>query len=59
MRKISVEWMLEISHHTKLKRETSFIGVYLLDQMLSIDREVTTQNIQLLAMTVLFIASKY
>jgi hypothetical protein len=51
--------MLEISHRTNIKRETIFIAVYLLDQMLSVDREVTTQNLQLLATTALFIACKY
>jgi cyclin B len=51
--------MLEISHRSDIKTETIFIGVYLLDQMLSIDRSVTTQNLQLLATATLFIACKY
>lgn len=59
MRKLAVEWVVEISHRSSLKRETVFMGVALLDQMLAKWKEVTVQNLQLVATCALFIACKY
>lgn len=59
MRKVIVEWMIEISHRANLRRETIFMGVHLFDTIMDKLKNVATSSIQLVATTAMFIAAKY
>lgn len=59
MRKVVVEWMLEVSHRSKMRRETVFMAVKLLDSGLEHLRDINISNVQLLAVTSLFMSAKY
>ena len=60
MRQVLVEWLVEMAHSSKaISRETVFLGVRLLDICLGRMSQLTTQNLQLLATTCIFMASKY
>lgn len=59
MRKLVVEWIIELCHQFKLKTETLFMSVHLFDLVVSAFRDLNSANLQLLAITVVFISSKY
>lgn len=59
MRKVVVEWLLEISHRASLRRETVFMGVQLFDTIVERLKNLPVYSIQLVATTALFIAAKY
>jgi hypothetical protein len=59
MRKVVVEWMLEVSHRSKMRRETVFMAVKLLDAGLEKLPDVGPANVQLLAVASLFMSAKY
>ncbi len=59
MRKVVVEWMLEVSHRSTMKRETVFMAVRLFDCGLAGMKEVGITNVQLLATTAMFMSAKY
>ena len=42
-----------------MKPETIFHGIHLLDMMLSAEKGITLENLQLLAISCLFVSSKY
>lgn len=51
--------MLEVSHKSTMRRETAFMAVKLLDYGLSGLSEIGVANVQLLAVTALFMSAKY
>jgi hypothetical protein len=59
MRKVVVEWMIEISHRANLRRETIFMGVHLFDTVMDKMKSVPTSSIQLVSIATMFIAAKY
>jgi len=59
MRKVIVEWMLEVSHRSKMRRETIFMAVKLFDTGLDSFKDITVVNVQLLAIAALFMSAKY
>ena len=59
MRKVVVEWMLEVSHFSKMRKETAFMAVKVFDNGLESMRDISPINAQLLAVTCLFISAKY
>lgn len=58
MRSILVDWIIEIHLRFRLNPETLFLSINLMDRFLSIE-QVDLQKLQLLAVSSLFIASKY
>ena len=54
-----VEWMLEVSHRSKMRRETVFIAIKIFDEGLENFKDINPSNAQLLAVTSLFVAAKY
>mmetsp|Transcript_19021 Transcript_19021/g.28329 ORF Transcript_19021/g.28329 Transcript_19021/m.28329 type:complete len:414 (-) Transcript_19021:41-1282(-) len=58
MRKILVNWMIEVSIEFQLMSETLFLSVAILDQYLQ-KKQVSRANLQLVGMACMFIASKY
>ena len=59
MRRTTVEWMLEVSHRSKMKRETIFMAVKMFDCGLDTIKDIGAANGQLLAVTCLFMSAKY
>lgn len=61
VRKVVVEWLLQVSHSINpiLRRETIFMGVHIFDLVVPKLKDVSLKNIQLIALTSLFIAAKY
>ena len=58
MRKLLVNWMVEVSIEFQLMSETLFLSVSLLDQFLQL-RKVPRDRLQLLGMASMLLASKY
>jgi hypothetical protein len=58
MRSILVDWLVEVSVKFKLKLQTLFITVYLIDKYLSVSI-ITRTKLQLLGVTSMFIACKF
>jgi cyclin B len=58
MRAILVDWIIEVHLKFKLLPETLFITVNLIDRYLSIIN-IKRNNLQLVGVTAMFIASKY
>jgi hypothetical protein len=57
MRKILVEWMLEIAHENEYQRETMHMAVNIVDRFLSVTRAVVQRTrFQLLGIAAMFIA---
>jgi len=57
MRSILVDWMIQVQHHLLLSQETLYLAVGILDNVLH-RRDVDPDNLQLLGITSLLIASK-
>lgn len=58
MRAVLVDWLVEVHRMFKLIPETLFLCVSLVDRYLSVT-QVTRDNLQLVGVTAMFIASKY
>jgi cyclin A len=58
MRCICIDWLCEVSQEYKLQKETLFFAVNLLDRYLSI-KKVSRSKLQLVAITIIYIAAKY
>lgn len=60
MRKILVDWLVDVHRKFKLRQETLFIAVNLIDRYLEATTEsVPKSKFQLFGITCLFIAAKY
>ena len=57
MRSILIDWLIDIHYQLKLKEETLYICIYILDAYLS-KQLITKRYFQLLGITSLFLASK-
>ncbi|XP_074572122.1 cyclin-A3-1-like [Curcuma longa] len=58
MRAVLVDWLVEVAEEYKLLSDTVYLSVSYIDRFLSFNA-VTRQNLQLLGVTSMFIASKY
>jgi hypothetical protein len=58
MRLILIDWLVDVHFKYKLREETLFLGVWILDTFLS-KIEINRRVLQLIGITSLFIASKY
>jgi cyclin B len=58
MRKILLDWLVDVHNKFKLLSETFYIAVYVVDKYLE-KQSIQRQKFQLLGITALFIASKY
>ena len=58
MRTILIDWIIDIHFRLKLKQETLFMTIWLIDSYLSFDL-VLKKDFQLLGITCLFISSKF
>ena len=58
MRTILIDWIIDIHFQLKLKQETLFMTIWLIDSYLSFDL-VLKKDFQLLGITCLFISSKF
>ena len=58
MRAILIDWLIDVHKKYKLKPETMFLTVSIIDRYLS-KKNVTTINLQLVGVVALLIASKY
>ena len=58
-----MEWMLEVGHNPRtaknMKKETVFMAIRLFDVGLESIRDIGPVNMQLLAVTALFMSAKY
>ena len=59
MRRILVEWMVNVHHRFKLSQETLFIAVVYMDRVLSTKVPIKVQELQLVGAACLWMASKY
>ena len=59
MRKILVDWLVEVQENFELFHETLYLGVKLVDMYLSHSRDVAREFLQLVGATCLLIASKF
>ena len=59
MRRILVEWMINFSEKFRLAQETLFEAICFLDTVLSNKMNFKPQELQLIGVTCLWIASKY
>ena len=58
MRAILVDWLIEVHHKFKLRPETMYLTVHLIDRYL--EKEAVQRNkLQLIGITAMFVASKY
>lgn len=53
-----VNWLIEVSLHFRLHRETLYLAIHYLDRYLSLHWGIPRKNLQLLGISCLFIASK-
>lgn len=58
MRSILIDWLVEVHLKFKLVPDTLYLTVYLIDKYLELE-EVTRQNLQLVGVTAMLLASKY
>jgi hypothetical protein len=58
IRSIIIEWIIDVHRSFKLKQETLYLTVYIIDKFFSL-AEVSKSKFQLVAITSFFIASKY
>lgn len=58
MRSILLDWLSEVSEVYKLHRETFYLAIDYIDRYLSVEENVPKQQLQLIGITCLFIASK-
>jgi hypothetical protein len=59
MKKLVIEWLIELSHYMKLKRETLYHAMWIFERCLQKITDLSAKNLQLLAITCLFISAKY
>lgn len=59
MRKLVTEWLIELSHYMKLKRETLYHTMWIIERCFQKITDLNSKNLQLLAITALFISTKY
>jgi cyclin B len=58
MRAILIDWLVEVHHKFKLRPETMYLTVHLIDRYL--EKEAVQRNkLQLIGITAMFVASKY
>ena len=58
MRAILIDWLVEVHHKFKLRPETMYLTVHLIDRYL--EKEAVQRNkLQLVGITAMFVASKY
>ena len=57
MRKVLIDWLIEIHYKLKFKEETFYTTIYIIDAYLS-QKRIERKNLQLLGITAIFIASK-
>jgi cyclin B len=58
MRTIVVDWLVEVHHHFKLKTETLFLNINIIDRYLSLIN-VPKKELQLVAICSMSLACKY
>eukprot|EP00903_Cladosiphon_okamuranus_P019415 g17851.t1 len=58
MRSILIDWLVEVHLKFKLVPDTLYLTVYLIDKYLEVEK-VTRQNLQLVGVTAMLLASKY
>ncbi|CAM9273656.1 unnamed protein product [Scytosiphon promiscuus] len=58
MRSILIDWLVEVHLKFKLVPDTLYLTVYLIDKYLELEK-VTRQNLQLVGVTAMLLASKY
>lgn len=58
MRAILLDWLIEVCEVYKLHRETYYLAMDYIDRYLSIRHDVPKNQLQLIGITCLFIASK-
>lgn len=59
MRGVLVDWLNEVHMQFTLVQETFFMAVAIIDRYLQVVKTTTRQNLQLVGVTALFMASKY
>lgn len=59
MRSVLLEWLIEVCDVYKLHRETYFLAVDYLDRYLSVSEKISKNQLQLIGVTCLLIASKF
>ncbi|MCL7039522.1 hypothetical protein MKW94_006485 [Papaver nudicaule] len=59
MRMILVDWLIEIHMHFQFTPEVLYLAVHIVDQYLAMTLVVEMEEIQLIGITAMFIASKY
>lgn len=59
MRSVLIDWLNEVHMQFTLVQETFFMAVAIIDRYLQVVKTTTRQNLQLVGVTALFIASKY
>lgn len=59
MRKLVAEWLIELSHYMKLRRETLYHTMWIIERCLQKITDLNAKNLQLLAITALFMSTKY
>lgn len=58
MRKILIDWIIDVHHKFKLLNKTLFLTINIIDRFLCL-KKISKQKLQLLGITSMFIASKY
>lgn len=58
MRTILIDWMLEVMTEFTLKRETFYYALNYVDRYLSLKKNIKKQDLQLVGVTSMFMASK-
>lgn len=58
MRAILLDWLIEVCEVYKLHRETYYLTIDYLDRYLSLKENISKNQLQLIGITCLFIASK-
>ena len=59
MRAVLVDWLVQVHQRFSLLQESLLLTVGILDRALQADKHITRDNLQLLGITALFIASKF
>ena len=57
MRKVLIDWLIEIHYKLKFKEETFYTTIYIIDAYLS-QKRIERKNLQLLGITAIFISTK-
>ena len=57
MRRILVDWIIQVQHHLKLSQESLYVAINILDTVLA-KRDVGSDKLQLVGVTSLFMATK-